>query len=70
MGGSKKAMYSGLIDTDVLVIPDMPDQCTHNCCCPYGSTSGAIAVKTRVLMSPEDPELSPALTVAVFVEVS
>ncbi|UCH40439.1 MAG: GYD domain-containing protein [Gammaproteobacteria bacterium] len=54
LGGSVEAVYYAFGDTDIFVIMDMPDHASVTAAALMASASGAVAVKTTVLMTPEE----------------
>ena len=54
LGGSVEAAYYALGDTDIFVIVDMPDHASVAAAALMASASGAVTVKTTVLMTPEE----------------
>lgn len=54
MGGSLECMYYAFGETDLYVIADMPDNSSMAATALLVSSSGAVTVKTTVLMTPEE----------------
>ena len=54
MGGKLEAIYYAFGDTDVFVIVDMPDHISVTAASLAASATGAVSVKTTVLMTPEE----------------
>jgi uncharacterized protein with GYD domain len=54
MGGSVESMYYAFGDTDAYLIVDMPDHASMAAVALVAGASGAVGVKTTVLMSPEE----------------
>ena len=54
MGGSVEGIYYAFGDTDIYVIVDMPDHASAAAIALAASASGRVAVKTTVLMTPEE----------------
>ena len=54
MGGSVESIYYAFGDTDVYVILDMPDNASMAAVALVAGASGAVTMKTTVLMSPEE----------------
>ena len=53
-GGTVEAFYYAFGDDDVLVIVDFPDNVTATAVSLIANASGAVQVKTTVLMTPEE----------------
>lgn len=54
VGGKLHAFYYALGDDDVYVIADLPDQATAVAMSLVVNASGAVQIKTTVLMTPEE----------------
>lgn len=54
VGGTVEAVYYGFGDTDVYVIVDMPDNASAAAVALTVGASGAVSLKTVVLMTPEE----------------
>ena len=54
LGGSVDAIYYAFGDTDVFVIMDMPDHASMTAGALMAGASGAVTVRTTVLMTPEE----------------
>lgn len=54
LGGSLEAFYFAFGDTDVYVIADVPDNVSTAAASLTINASGAVAVKTTVLITPEE----------------
>ncbi len=54
MGGSVESMYYAFGETDLYVIIDMPDNASMSAVALVAGASGAVTVKTTVLMTPEE----------------
>ncbi len=54
MGGSLECMYYAFGETDLYVIADMPDNPSMAATALMVGSSGAVAIKTTVLMTPEE----------------
>lgn len=54
LGGSVESMYYAFGETDVYIIVDMPDNASMASLALLASSSGAVTVKTTVLMTPEE----------------
>ena len=54
MGGNLESMYYAFGDTDVFITADMPDNASMAAVALLVSSSGAVTVKTTVLMTPAD----------------
>ena len=54
LGGSLESMYFAFGETDVFMIVDMPDNASMAAVALIASSSGAVTVKTTVLMTPEE----------------
>ena len=54
LGGSLEAFYFAFGDNDFFVVVDLPDNVTAAATSLVGSASGALTVKTTVLMTPEE----------------
>ena len=53
-GGSVEGVYYAFGETDVYVIVDMPDNASMAAVALVAGASGAVTVKTTVLMTPEE----------------
>jgi uncharacterized protein with GYD domain len=54
MGGSVESIYYAFGETDVYVIADMPDNASMTAVALTVGASGAVTVKTTVLMTPAE----------------
>ena len=54
MGGSLESIYYAFGDTDVYIIVDMPDNASMTAAALVAGSSGAVTIKTTVLMTPEE----------------
>jgi uncharacterized protein with GYD domain len=54
LGGTVESIYYAFGDTDVYVVVDMPDNVSMAAMALVAGASGAVTVKTTVLMSPEE----------------
>lgn len=54
VGGSLEAFYYAFGETDVFVIAELPDNATAASIALQVSSAGAVSVKTRVLITPEE----------------
>ena len=54
LGGSVESVYYAFGDTDIFVIIDMPDHASITAAALMASASGAVTVRTTVLMTPEE----------------
>ncbi len=54
MGGSLESMYYAFGETDVYMIVDLPDNASMTAVALLASSSGAVTVKTTVLLTPEE----------------
>ena len=54
LGGSVESMYYAFGETDVYVIADMPDNASMTALALTVGASGAVTLKTTVLMTPEE----------------
>ena len=54
LGGSIESVYYAFGDTDIFIIVDMPDHASMTAVALVAGASGAVTVKTTVLMTPED----------------
>lgn len=53
-GGSVESVYYAFGDTDVYVVVDMPDNASMAAVALTAGATGAVTVKTTVLMTPEE----------------
>ena len=63
MGGTLEAFYYGFGDDDAFVIADLPDNATMTAVSLAIIASGAITVKTTVLITPEEVDEATRKTV-------
>jgi uncharacterized protein with GYD domain len=63
MGGSLEAYYFAFGDNDFFVILDLPNNVVAAATSLVGSASGALAVKTTVLLTPEEIDQAAKTTV-------
>jgi uncharacterized protein with GYD domain len=54
LGGSLESIYYAFGDTDIYLILDMPDNASMAALALAAGASGAVTVKTTVLMTPEE----------------
>ncbi len=54
LGGSLESMYYAFGETDAFIIADMPDNASVAAVALLASSSGAVAAKTTVLMTPAE----------------
>ncbi len=54
MGGTLEAFYYAFGDTDVVTIVDLPDNVSATATALIVNASGAVTVKTTVLLTPEE----------------
>ncbi len=54
LGGSLESVYYAFGDTDIYLIVDMPDNASMAALALVAGASGAVTVKTTVLMTPEE----------------
>ena len=54
LGGSVESVYYAFGETDIYVIADMPDNASMAAVALRASASGAVTIKTTVLMTPEE----------------
>jgi uncharacterized protein with GYD domain len=64
LGGSIDAFYFAFGDTDVIVIADFPDEVSAAAMAITVGASGGAAVRTTVLMSPQDMDKAAKKQVA------
>lgn len=62
MGGSLESMYFAFGETDVFIIADLPDHSSMAAVALLASSSGAVTVKTTVLMTPEEIDVAAKKT--------
>ncbi len=63
LGGKLEAFYFVFGDADALVILDVPDNVTAAAISLTGSSSGAVILKTTVLLTPEEIDEAAKKTV-------
>jgi uncharacterized protein with GYD domain len=63
MGGTLEAVYFAFGDDDVYLIVDVPDNVTSTAFSLVVNASGAVNVKTTVLLTPEEIDEAAKLTV-------
>lgn len=63
LGGRLEAMYFAFGETDVFVIADVPDNVSSAAAALTVTTSGAVNVKTTVLITPEEMDQAARKTV-------
>lgn len=63
MGGSVEAFYYAFGDDDVIGIVDLPDNATAAALSFAVNASGAVTVKTTVLMTPEEVDEATQKTI-------
>ena len=54
LGGNVESLYYAFGDTDIYVIADMPDNASAAALALVAEASGAVAVSTTVLLTPEE----------------
>ena len=54
LGGSVESVYYAFGDTDIYLVIDMPDNASMAAMALVAGASGAVTVKTTVLMTPEE----------------
>ena len=59
VGGTQEAFYFAFGDNDFYVIADMPDNVSTSAASLIVNASGAVKVKTIVLLTPEEVDQSP-----------
>ena len=64
LGGSIEAFYFGFGDEDVYVIADLPDNTTAAAVSLAIAASGAVKIKTTVLLTPDEVDRAVHTTVA------
>jgi uncharacterized protein with GYD domain len=64
LGGTLESFYYAFGETDVYLIGDAPDNATAAALSMAVNASGAVTVKTVVLMTPEEVDEATAKTVA------
>jgi uncharacterized protein with GYD domain len=62
IGGSLESMYYAFGETDLFVIADMPDNASMAATTLLVGSSGAVSVKTTVLMTPEEVDEAAKMT--------
>ena len=62
-GGSVESVYYAFGETDVFVIVDMPDNASMAAVALVAGASGAVTVKTTVLMTPEEVDEAAKKTI-------
>ena len=63
LGGTMEAFYYAFGDDDVFVIADLPDNVTVTALSLVVNASGAVKVKTTVLLTPEEVDQAAKKTV-------
>jgi uncharacterized protein with GYD domain len=63
LGGSVEAFYFALGDDDVFVIADVPDNTTAAAISLAVGASGAVNIRTTVLLTPEEMDRASQLSV-------
>jgi len=63
LGGTVEAFYFAFGDDDVYVISDVPDNVTTAAVSLTVNASGAVKVKTTVLLTPEEVDQAAKMTV-------
>ena len=63
LGGTVEAFYFALGDDDVYVLSDVPDNVTTTAISLTVNASGAVKVKTVVLLTPEEVDQAAKMTV-------
>jgi len=61
LGGSLDVYYYAFGDTDVYIIADLPDHAAASAAALTASATGAVTVKTTVLLTPEDIDAATKL---------
>jgi len=64
IGGSIEAFYFAFGDTDVYVIADLPDNTNAAAVALAVGSSGAVNIKTTVLLTPEEVDRASKISVA------
>jgi uncharacterized protein with GYD domain len=64
VGGTMESFYYAMGDTDCYVIIDMPDHASMAALALTIASTGAIAIKTTVLLTPEDLDAAAKKTPA------
>jgi uncharacterized protein with GYD domain len=64
LGGKLESLYFAFGGVDAFLVVDLPDNVTAAAVALAGSQSGAISVKTIVLLTPEDMDNAAKKTVA------
>jgi uncharacterized protein with GYD domain len=54
VGGTMEAFYYAFGETDLFIVADMPDNASMAAVALTASASGAVTVKTTVLLAPEE----------------
>jgi len=62
VGGTMEAFYFAFGETDAFVVADVPDQVSMAALALTISASGAVSVKTTVLMTPEEVDAAARKT--------
>ncbi len=63
LGGTMEAFYFAFGDDDVYIISDVPDNVTVTAVSLTVNASGAVKVKTTVLLTPEEVDQAVKMTV-------
>ena len=64
MGGTLEAFYYAFGEDDIFAIADMPDNVSMSALALVINASGAVAIKTTVLLTPEEIDQATKKTVA------
>ena len=62
MGGTIEAFYYAFGDTDLYIIGDFPDHATAAAIALTVTSTGAVTLKTTVLLTPEELDAAAKLT--------
>jgi uncharacterized protein with GYD domain len=63
LGGTIEAFYFAFGDNDVYIISDVPDNITTTAVSLTVNASGAVKVKTTVLLTPEEVDQAAKMTI-------
>ncbi len=63
MGGTLEVFYYAFGDDDIFAIADMPDNVSMSALALAINASGAVAIKTKVLITPEEVDQATQMTV-------
>ena len=62
VGGSVESVYYAFGETDIFVIVDMPNHASMSALSLSASSTGAVTIKTTVLMTPEEIDEAAKMT--------